>query len=155
MQLIGELRWYYNEMKGELGLRSNFMSIVNKLSGFYGAADPNSNIDGRILAAASRAKKVARGLARLQPDQSNILYLYTIGHPEEALMPIIINSKDAQNLHKKSRSRKPFEEWCLNLVPKKDCNPDDKRTRLWLKLKAEATRKLERCLSAFRLHYGE
>lgn len=152
--LIGELRWYYSEMSGEMGLRSNFMSVVNKLSGFYGANDPNSNIDGRLLAAAGRAKKVARGLKALSEEQQSTLLHYCNGHSIDPMLPIMLKSQLAYTIWKDSKSRRQFEEWLLKLVPKPGCDETDKRTRTWLKLKAEAQRNLDRAIASFKLSYG-
>lgn len=150
--LIGELRWFYGEMAGEMGLRSNFMSLVNKLSGIYSSADPNSNIDGRIMAAASRGRKIARSLKHLSDDHNKTLYLYAQGHPVDPLITIMAHSPTAHDLWCESRSRRKFGDWLVKLSHV-DGAPE-KRVRTWLRIKSEARRQVDSALAAFQRSYG-
>lgn len=60
-----ELDWYYNHSSADLGICSNFSSIINQSFGFSGASNLNLTED-RMVALASRHDKPITKLRRIE-----------------------------------------------------------------------------------------
>jgi hypothetical protein len=113
-----DLRWFFVESAGAMGVRSNFGAIVRMIDG---GRSPQSGmpreIEGRILASAGRARAVQATLERCGDEHAQVLRrCYGETSPAELavfgkagnLVPL---SSLLEQGHRASRSKRPIAEW--------------------------------------------
>jgi len=135
-----DLRWYYNCADGEMGLRSNYLPMVQQAMegpkrGTVSCAPPDG-FDGHLVAAAQRARFIRRALQRLSRGHQDTLrdaYLEqlledAIGRDEQgrsalqqleaygALAGLVGLSPTARQEHAGSKTKRPLGEWLERLA---------------------------------------
>jgi hypothetical protein len=147
--LIGELRWFFLESQGDMGLRSNFESVARRIGGVYGTPQTSGDLDGRMFAAATRFKRVSNALKSLSVSHVSVLRAFAHGE----MFAVMLGSKTARDEHMASRSRRHLAEWLLRISPKKDKPQSPAQMRAWIRIRASATRELDRAMEEFDLRW--
>lgn len=84
-----DLRWFFCESDGSLGLHSSFESMVERmqLAGAQMSVQVVHDVSDRLLEMAMRARQISRGLEAMQSDRAKVLKLVygPLGSP--ALFP--------------------------------------------------------------------
>lgn len=123
-----DLRWYFNEADGDMGLKSSFGPMVARLEAPLSRGGALIvDIDERKLNAASRARTVKRALECLPLDAQHVLRAAYTARPDSPQRPdalkrwrdlagVVEASEAAKATHKKSRSTRPFLEWLERIV---------------------------------------
>lgn len=148
-EIGAELRWYWRESHGELGLRSNFTSMVARLEG--GAA-PQAvpEVDGRRLEAARRARRIARRLEEMPAHLVRALWLVFAAPESAGLRLVAIDEPECVEAHVRSRSKRKRAEWYDRLTKAAQLGYDIERRRLWIRIQAAADKRLCEALDAYR-----
>jgi hypothetical protein len=142
-----ELRWYFREAEGDMGLRSNYSPMVSRLQGVLGGGPLRLELDGRNVAAAGRARRVKAALELLSPVQ-----WWTLGVAfGNAVLPVnlvglMCTTKSADEEWRLSRTTRTLPDWVERLGRKPTTTL---RQRLYAKLKHEAEALLEDALDAY------
>lgn len=146
-RVAAELRWYYREAEGDMGLRSNFGPMVTRLQGLTGGGALHLELDGRQVAAAGRARRVKAALVQLSVTHWGVLAV-AYGQPGGALnlVGIIAMLKSTETEHQLSRTTRPLPDWLERLGRRPTTTL---RQRLYARLKGEAERLLEEALDAY------
>lgn len=148
-EALTELRWYFLESQGDLGLRSNFESISSRIGGVYGTPQTSGNLDGRMFAAATRYKRVDRAVKAMTP--SSVLVLHAFAHHE--MLGVMLASKTARDEHRASRTARSLADWMQRIAPRKEKPQTAGQSRAWLAIRADATRSLDRAMGEFDLRW--
>lgn len=142
-----ELRWYYREAEGDMGLRSNFAPMVSRLQGVLGGGPLRLELDGRNVAAAGRARRVKAALEQLGVGQQYVLGV-AFGNPREPrnVEGLVCTLKSAEEEWRLSRTTRTLPDWVARLgrLPTTQL-----RARLYARLRGEAERLLEEALDAY------
>ena len=138
--LIDECRWYWLESHGDLGLRSNFEPIATRIGGVYGTPVTSGNLDGRLFANATRFKRVDRAIKAMPVRSVVVLNAFAL----HDYLGVMLTSKTAHRAYRDSRTKRSLPDWLQRM------KPDD---RLWVQLKLDAMRELDRALSEFDLRW--
>lgn len=151
-----ELRWYFRESAGELGLRSSFSSMVARLEGVYSTRIV-TEMDPRRLGAANRARSIAKVLAGVTPINARVL-LVAFGSgtdtPSETLAAVAGETTECVEEHRRARSTRPLGEWMLRLAKAAREGRDTGRRSLWVRMHAAAEGRLECALEEYMRQRG-
>jgi hypothetical protein len=139
------LRWYFLDAGGDLGQRSNFESVANRIGGVFAPAQTSGNMDGRMIASAGRYKRVERALRGIGAHQVVVLHAFAM-HRELGVMLI---QKAARDAHREARSTRSLPEWLERIGPRKGKSQKIEHARLWLRIRGDATRELDRAIREF------
>jgi hypothetical protein len=102
-----EIVWFHGESHGDLGIRSNFGSFIARMSGIYGT-DPSTEMDGRVLLAAARHRRISRALATLSKEQRDVLKAWA-EYPDN--LGVMLISDLAASMHRKSGTSLGLPDW--------------------------------------------
>lgn len=160
MAAEADLVWLFQEAAGDMGQHSSFPAMVAMLErGGPGAGEMRTDLDERCIAAAERARPIAKALRAAGPDAETILRLRfsddTIHHGLEAfgmLAAAVFAAPAASTAWRRSRTARSFPDWLRHLsrrcVHGSGGNPAADRALVRaITLDAEAT--LTRALSAY------
>lgn len=142
-----ELRWFFREAEGDMGLRSNYGGMVQRLQGVSGGGTMRLELDGRNIAAAGRARRVKASLLQLSAEHWGVLsvaYSQPGGMVNLAGIMSLLKSTEAE--HQLSRTTRPLPDWLERLGRRPTTSL---RQRLYARLKGEAERFLEEALDAY------
>jgi hypothetical protein len=116
-----DLRWFWREAAGEMGLRSNFESVRLRLQGVYGNRTGAVEMDHRALGAASRVRAIHRRLERVPDDQVRTLFAAYGLVVFPGLLPwgrcagVLPLQPLSQQAHHRSRTKRSIEDWLSRL----------------------------------------
>lgn len=121
-----ELRWFFSESLGDLGLRSNFEAMISEWAAIAVGAPTTqrlshgpADVSERQLSAAARYRRVHAALSSIEPLHAAALKAYCahqkpIANAERILRVAMLT--DALALaHAASRSPKPPDQWLSRL----------------------------------------
>lgn len=161
-----DLRWFFTEADGDMGLRSSFSAQMTQLQmggGRRGTYVPQQReIDGRLVSAATRARVISRALEAIGRGYSYTLRCaYGIpAHPElhgfQELAGLVADTPAAQRLHRRSRTKRPLPDWLarmrLQAHPLSDKKvPDLEAQRIVYEVRVEAESQLVAASKAYTL----
>jgi hypothetical protein len=130
-----ELRWFFSDSSGEMGMRSNYPSMILRIH--YGRSlrdgSPVSEIDEHALDAAYRARRIQRTLEAAGSLVSAMLW-FTYGWEAPAalrkayqeLAGLVFNSPVSYVAFRRSGTSRTFGDWLARL-PKR--GRDDKEAQ--------------------------
>jgi hypothetical protein len=125
-----------------MGLKSNFESVAQRIGGVYGTPITSGDLDGRMFAAATRYKRVSKAIHGLTATQAVTLH----AHAQHDILGVMLASRTAHQIHRESRSLRNLADWIQRLKKGKP--------RLWLQIRADASRDLDRALAAFDIRWN-
>jgi hypothetical protein len=147
-----DLRWYFCDAAGEMGLRSNFGAMVAGLEagGRRGGA-PMKDMDPRVIAAATRARRITRVLEHLAA--AHLLTLARVYGSSEhpglesfgTLGSLFPETQAAHRAHVVSQSRKPFETWLFRRAQRVSAGKGSRAEQAFI---IEVSREAEAMLAA-------
>jgi hypothetical protein len=120
--LAAELRWYWADATGDMGLKSNFEAMracIQRAASRGGK--PNVDIDERCLEAATREKHIRRALAQV-PDREAIVLVHAFGPgireipvfgPATGVVPL---TRVARQAWLNSSTNRSLEGWLARLL---------------------------------------
>ena len=136
-----DLRWFFTDSAGDLGLRSNFMSVVRMIDQGVPQSGAPRDLDIHLIEAASRARLIQETLRRCDAASTEALR-QCYGEPTPAELAVLgraanlVRTSDAlAREHKASRSRKAPDAWLQLLalrLTKGTASPKDRQTALAL-----------------------
>jgi hypothetical protein len=130
--VAADIRWLFNYAEGEMGLRSNFASMVAQLEGGGFHHSASYEMDERAISAARRAREVGQALQRCAGWAAVVLGLaFRCTGGEQRLTCALVSAAQA---HKRSKSRRELPDW----LEKQRRSKDQTKNRTWAKLRAEA-----------------
>lgn len=140
---IADLRWYWSDAAGDLGLKSNFEPMRARLEtgGRTGGA-PILELDEKCIDAATRERHIRRALERITERDRGILRA-AFGGADRDLPAFgratgVVPMTDAATLaHRKSRTNRPLEEWLVRLVCHAEKDPVAARTMRVIRREAD------------------
>lgn len=152
-----ELVWFLGgEAEGDMGLRSCFPAMVARLMAFRSGGRPSLDLDDRSVAAAMRARGIARRRESLS-ERHRMVLLAAYGHrtdPPAEVEPVIgvaLYSELAASAHAISGSDRPLHVWLWRLRERvrRGAASASERSRL-----AEILRDSERALAVAEAAYA-
>ena len=144
-EILTELRWYFTEANGDLGLRSNFESVARRIGGIYAPAQTSRDLDGRLFGAAVRHRRVNDAIKTMNPRSVVVLHAFAM----HEMVGVMLIQKSAIRAHKYSRSSRSLPDWLDKISPSKEKPPRSEQQKTWLCIRADATRELDRALNEF------
>lgn len=149
-----DLRWFFNEADGDMGLRSMFPQQMQQLQLGGGRRGTHTPVihepDGRLVAAATRARLVSRALEGIGTRYTGTLRSAygRLEHAElhgfQELAGLVVYTAAAARLHRRSRTVRPVPDWLARMyllaqpTKKKPANPDAQRIVWEVRSEAEA-----------------
>jgi hypothetical protein len=130
--VAADLRWFYRDSEGAMGLHSNFSAMIAQLEGggFHPVASYEANYSA--VQAAARAREIGKALERCAVWVRVVLGLaFRRASGEQRLTCALVS---AVQEHKRSKSRRQLPDW----LEKQRTSKDQARKRAWAKLRAEA-----------------
>ncbi len=120
--LVAELRWFWADATGDMGLKSNFEAMRARMQRCAAkGGQPNTDIDERCVDAATREKRVRRALARV-PDHEAIVLVNALG-PGTREIPafgratgVVPMTRAARQTWLSSGTNRSLEDWLARLV---------------------------------------
>lgn len=149
-ELLAELRWFFLEAAGDLGLKSNFESVARRIGGIYASQQTSTDLDGRLLGAAMRHRRVNDAIKAMSPRNVIALHAYSC----HEMLGVMLIQKSAHQAHRDSRSARSLPDWLAKLAPSREKPPKPQHQRLWLHIRADAQRELDRALNEFSLRWS-
>jgi hypothetical protein len=150
-EAAAELRWFWRESSGELGLRSNFTSLVARLEG-GGPMAVSTELDNRRIQAARRARGIQTALDELSAADWRVLWLAFgadgAAAGTERLWLVALETEVFGEEYRRSHTTRPPLEW-LRRVADAARRGEWERRRLWTKIQASAEQELGRALSTY------
>lgn len=146
-QAAADLRWFWREASGDLGLSSNFMAVVSRIEGATPAGNTGEP-DVRRLEAAARARRISATLGGMAPDAIRVLRL-AFGSPDGDLRMVALSTTECEDAYRRSRTRRPPAEWFERLSISARKGDDLERRRTWARIQASAQLALSRALDAY------
>ncbi len=132
-----DLRWYFSESSGEMGMRSNYPSMILRIH--YGRSlqmgSPICEIDEHLLDAAYRARRIQRTLEAAGSLVSAMLW-FTYGWEAPAplrkayaeLAGLVFHSPLAFLAYKLSGTTRPLGDWLARLPRRAKDDEEVRRT---------------------------
>lgn len=84
-------------------------------------------------------------------EERRALVLHAFAHHRE--LGVMLIQPAAIEAHHRSRSRKSLADWIERIAPHKGKEQDPEHRRLWLRIRADATRELDRAVHDFDLRW--
>lgn len=138
-----DLRWYFRDSPGELGLRSNFGGMVASLEGGGWTPKPTHEVEERRLQAAERARRVLRALEGCPVWARVVLSIaYRYADGEQRLIGAL--SAAAQE-HRRSRTKRSLADWLERMRKSKE----PLRRKLYSDLRLNMLGLLEEALESY------
>lgn len=128
-----------------MGQKSNFQSVANRIGGVYGTPQTSREMDGRMLQNAARYKRVERAMRGIDARHATVLHAFAL-HRELGVMLIQRSARDAYH---DARSTRSLPEWLERIGPRKGKQQKPEHARLWLRIRGDATRELDRATRDF------
>lgn len=150
-ELEAELRWFFSQADGEMGLRSNFTGIVARIEGGGGTGVAH-HVDTRRLEAAARARRIAAALSSVSKPERTVLFAAYSREPESRLLCVMLHTPEAREAHRKSRSTRSLGVWLERLCAAVKSPHEFERRRTFARIHAAAVRSLEGALDAYSKH---
>jgi hypothetical protein len=120
--IAAELRWYWADATGEMGVRSNFEAMRARIQRAASrGGKPNTDIDERCVEAATREKRIRRALAQV-PDREAIVLVHAFGPgirelpAFEAATGVVPLTRIARQAWVKSGTNRTLEGWLARLL---------------------------------------
>ena len=116
-RVADELTWRWQEADGDMGLHSNFASMIALLERGTSGGGPRSaiaEIDERGILAAAKVRHIDRALARLRERDVDLLFAL-FGAPVENWAALLWHIPAARRAHASSGSRHCLEDWVAGL----------------------------------------
>lgn len=148
-ELLAELRWYFLEASGDLGLRSNFDAVAKRIGGIYSPPTTSGDLDGRLFNSAVRHRRVDKAIKAMPPRSVIVLH----AHAHHEMLGVMLIQRSAERAHRLSRSARSLPDWVAKLAPNRERPPKVEHQRLWLHIRADAQRELDRALGDFDLRW--
>ncbi len=129
-----DLRWYFNESSGAMGLKSNFAGMVMNIQAPRSHGNSCAAVIGEHqVEAASRARWVSRVLTAVGEDHARTLraayQARQSNDPAAAALKafgelgsLVLESPATVEYHRRSRSQKPLLDWLLR-ISRKQASP--------------------------------
>lgn len=145
-----DLRWFWTESDGALGLRSMFPQQMAQLQLGGGRRGTHTPIqrepDRRLVEAATRARLISRALETIHQEHVRVLrsaYGDSVHRPLTVLYgelsELVVRTEAARRAHRKSRTTRSLEDWLVRLVRRADRGEQGaKHTVYAVKAEAEA-----------------
>jgi hypothetical protein len=130
--VAADLRWFYRDSEGEMGMRSNFSAMVAQLEGGGFHAVASYEVNERTVQAAERAREVQKALKRCAVWAAVVIGLAYRNAGGEQRLTCALTS--AAQSHKRSKSRRELPDW----LEKQRLSKDQTKKRAWALLRAEA-----------------
>ena len=154
-----DLRWFWNEADGDMGVRSSFPAMVARLEcGGATGGRPIMEIADHCLEAAGRARIISRALHELPEHHQRVLgaAFGPCAHELPGLgmaAPVAPMTEAALAAHKASGTDRSIEEWLVRLcarVNSKKARASNAQDRLAFEaIRDEAQASLRRAVNAF------
>jgi len=152
-----ELRWFFADADGDMGLRSNFPAMVTSLQmgGRSGSVTPVSvELNDRWFEAATRSRLCRRALEAIGPVRAHLLFCAFGGCREVApfgrTTGVVPLTRAARDAHQRSRSARSLEEWLYRLAWRVTHGaPEPEDSERLATISREAERMLLSALGAF------
>jgi hypothetical protein len=147
------LRWYFSQAMAELGDRSNFSAMVQRLQRKNSRRPARWDAVEALFDAAHRARRIERVLEALDDETHRVLGLAFGEAPAGPmaaygdLASLVLCSPAAQAEHRRAHSARTLPDW-LAWLPK-HVNVDLEARNAFLSLTAEASARRDRALAAF------
>lgn len=153
-----DLRWFWTESEGHLGLKSSFAAQVTniQLGARRGTWTPiQREPAGALVAAAARARQVSRVLEAV--DRQHVLVLLAAygeaAHPQlqaayGELAELVTRTTAARQAHRRSRTTRPLSDWLQRLARRADKGELGPR-RMVADIRAEAEGRLVAAARAY------
>jgi hypothetical protein len=146
---LADLKWFFTTAAGEIGLRSNFQAMVSQLSAFGTRSGGAVQVDERKLQAAERARAIQSRFAQCSSDAQNVLQLACSELDDDAsVMAVVQRDPRAAAEWQKSGTNRDLGDW-LSRLRESTKTADYERARVWLRLKADALRRVEVALREY------
>lgn len=126
-------------------MRSNFESVARRIGGIYSPPQTSAELDGRLLQSAARFKRVDRAIKSMEPRHAMVLHAFA--HHRE--LGVMLIQKSAREAHRAARSRRSLPDWLERIAPHKEKAQKPEHGRLWVRIRADATRELDRAMNEF------
>jgi hypothetical protein len=120
--IAAELRWYWADATGDMGLKSNFEAMRARMQRAASrGGKPNVDIDERCVEAATREKHIRRALAQV-PDREAVILVHAFGPgireipvfgPATGVVPL---TRVARQAWAKSGTTRTLEDWLARLL---------------------------------------
>jgi hypothetical protein len=102
-----------------------------------------------MLSAAVRFRRVYKAIVSM--PQRSVDVLNAFAHHE--MLGVMLVTRAAREAYRASRSNRTLVDWMQRLAPRKDKPPTPAKIRDWMRIRAEATRDLDRALGEFDLRW--
>jgi hypothetical protein len=141
-RIAADLRFFFRDAAGAIGLKSNFGGMVASLEG--GGFNPRHTyeVDERKLQAAERARKISAVLDELGWERVVLGVAYKYPDGDERLIGILATTKAE---YKRSRTKRDLRDWLDRLRQNKDSG----RRFTFALLRDEALQLLTRALDEY------
>jgi hypothetical protein len=113
-----DLRWFFGERDTSLGMRSNYGSLVDRLSGLSSGTNLEFSMSEQVFKAATRARLVSKALRAIPEQQARILcdaygpIVETQLYPSFSLLAdIVCQLLSVRAAHRAARSKDPVARW--------------------------------------------
>jgi hypothetical protein len=143
-----EIRWFFRDAAGDMGLASNFGGMVAALEGGGFCPAPSYEISSSRLRAATEAREIRKALDTLAERDIAARVLVGVafrGEGADERHALIAAMTLAAEEHRRSRSRRPLPEW----LEKQRTSKEQVRRRKFLQLRDHAKAKLDEALEAY------
>ena len=147
-----DLRWFWTESDGAMGLRSLFPAQIAQLqigAGRRGTHTPvQHELDGRLVEAATRARLISRALETMPRGHVRVLRAAYTETRHQPLRPIygdlaelVVETDAAQRAHRRSRTTRSLTDWISRLAKRAGKGEAEPKRILYL-VRSEAESKL-------------
>lgn len=154
-----DLKWFWTEADGDLGLKSMFPQQMAQLqigNGARGTHTPKQlEPDGRLVEAATRARLVSRALETCRPEHVRILraaYCESVFRPIRVLYgelaELVTRTDAARQAYRRSRTTRSLEEWLTRLAARAEKGEAEPR-RIVYQVRGEAEARLVAACRAY------
>ena len=159
-----ELVWFLNYASGEMGLKSNFSSMVGLLEcGGPCGSVVNREIDQRCVEAASRARPILKALNAVGPEAKRVLCA-AYGEEQPTGLEVfgrcarlVLVSPRARQAWRDSSTARSFSDWMTRLSKRlvHGTSPNPARDRMLVReIVMDSERTLESALYRYALERG-
>jgi len=143
-----DLRWFFREGAGALGLKSNFGGMIASLEGGGWTPKPSHDVPLHLVEAAQRYRRIEERLERCtKPSRDILRWAFQEPDNDASLIAVLTHNAKAVQEWAESKTTRDIRDWLVRL---RETSKDDYlRARQWLKLKALGMSSLECCIQEF------
>jgi hypothetical protein len=142
-QTAAQLRFYYRDAPGALGLKSNFGAMISSLEGGGWTPRPTHEVPEHRLEAAHRTRHI-HSVLELVPVWARCVLGVTFRYHDGAEL-MLCATLLAVDYHRRSKTKRTIGDWVERCRKSKD----PKRNRLWLELRQNADAIIEEALDEY------